>query len=66
MRKELTFTELDTETVELLPARETLFFNKSNWAAVYATNSSLALNAGSHFSAANSAAVQNIAVLQSN
>jgi hypothetical protein len=66
MRKELTFTELDTETVELLPARETLFFNKSNWAAVYATNSSLALNAGSHFSTANSGAWQGISVTQVN
>ena len=66
MRKELTFTELDTETAELLPARETLFFNKSNWAAVYASNSSLALNAGSHFSSANSGAWQAIAVTQSN
>ena len=67
MRKELTFTELDTEMAELLPARETLFyFNKSNWAAVYASNSSLAFNAGSLGSIAHSTAVQNVAVVQSN
>ncbi|RYP84270.1 hypothetical protein EKO23_16590 [Nocardioides guangzhouensis] len=65
MRKELTFTELDTETAELLPARETLFFNKYNWAGISATNSSLAVNAGSHFSVAHSAALQAISVNQS-
>ena len=65
MRKELTFADLDTERVELLPARETLFvFGNSNWAAVYASNSSLALNAGSHFSSANSAALQSVIVSQ--
>ncbi len=47
MRKELTFTDLDSETVELLPARETLFYGNNNWAAIYASNSSMAFNAAS-------------------
>lgn len=63
MHKELTLSELDGQQVELLPARETLLFN-NKWAAVYATNSSLALNAASIFSHANSAAVQTIVVHQ--
>jgi hypothetical protein len=62
MRK-LTITELEAESAELLPARETLFFNH-NWANVYATNSSLALNAGTILSQANSAAVQSVSVSQ--
>jgi hypothetical protein len=60
----LTFSELETETFELLPDRETLTFGNNNWAAVHASNSSLALNAASIFSSANSAAVQTIAVNQ--
>jgi hypothetical protein len=64
MRKELTFADLDSERVELLPARETLFFFGNKWAAVNASNSSLAFNAGSHFSSANSQAVQQIAISQ--
>lgn len=63
MRKELTCTELDSQQVELLPARETLVFN-NNWATVMATNSSLALNAASFYSAANSFAGQAISVNQ--
>jgi hypothetical protein len=65
MRKELTLTELDVESAELLPARETLFFNTYNWAGVYASNSSLAVNAATLLSQANSAAVQTIGVSQS-
>lgn len=66
MRKELTFADLDSERVELLPARETLFvFGKNNWALVHASNSSMAFNAGSHFSSAHSAAFQAISVNQS-
>ena len=53
-----------TEHVELLPARETLFFNHYNWATVVANNSSLALNAATILSSANSAAVQTIVVGQ--
>ncbi len=60
----LTFSELETETFELLPDRETLTFGNNNWASVYASNSSLALNAGSIFSSAQSAAVQTIEVEQ--
>lgn len=63
MRTTLTFTELDTESAELLPARETLFFN-NNWANVYASNSSMALNAASVFANAQSAAYQAIQVNQ--
>ena len=47
----------------LLPTKETLFWNH-NWAGIYASNSSLALNAGTFFSQANSAAVQTIQVAQ--
>jgi hypothetical protein len=36
----------------------------TNWASVYATNTSLALNAGSLLASANSAAVQTILVAQ--
>jgi hypothetical protein len=60
----LTFSELETESFELLPDRETLTFGNNNWASVYASNSSLALNAGSIFSSAQSAAVQTIEVEQ--
>jgi hypothetical protein len=63
MRKEFTIAELDTQSVELLPPRETLTFN-NNWANVYATNSSLAVNAATILSQANSAAVQTIVVAQ--
>jgi hypothetical protein len=64
MGTELTYNELEFESAELLPARETLFFNTYNWAGIYASNSSLAVNAATLLSQANSAAVQNIAVSQ--
>ena len=64
MRKELTIAELEGELMELLPARETLTYGNVNWAAIYASNSSLALNAASVYAVANSAAVQTIAVSQ--
>jgi len=64
MRNELTLSELDIESAELLPARETLFFNTYNWAGISATNSSLAVNAATLLSQANSAAVQTIVVSQ--
>lgn len=63
MRKELTFAELETERTELLPTRETLTFN-NNWASIVASNSSMAFNAASLYSVANSAAVQTITVSQ--
>lgn len=64
MRRELSIAELESEHTELLPPRETLFFGNTNWASVMASNSSLALNAASLYSAANSAAVQTISVSQ--
>ena len=63
MKKELTIQELESEQVELLPSRETLLLD-TNWASVYASNTSLALNAGSLLASANSAAVQTILVAQ--
>lgn len=63
MDTKLTFAELDTEMVSLLPSKETLFFN-NNWMHIYASNSSLALNAGTLLSQANSAAVQTISASQ--
>ncbi|MET0715897.1 MAG: hypothetical protein ABWY57_13370 [Mycetocola sp.] len=59
----LTIAELDAQSVELLPSKETLFFD-ANWAAVYASNSSLAVNAATLLSSANSAALQSIHVYQ--
>lgn len=66
MRNVLTIAELEAEHTELLPTRETLTFGfgNNNWAAVYASNSSLALNAASILASANSAAVQTIVVSQ--
>lgn len=63
MDTNLTFAELDSEMVSLLPSKETLFLNH-NWANIYASNSSLALNAGTLFSVANSFAGQTIQVAQ--
>ncbi len=62
--RELSFTELDTERTELLPTRETLSWGNTNWANVAASNSSMALNAATLWSAANSAAYQSIVVNQ--
>jgi hypothetical protein len=65
MRTELTMSELEFESVDLLPARETLFFNTTvNWAGILASNSSLAVNAATVLSQANSAALQSISVSQ--
>jgi hypothetical protein len=63
MRTELSITELEAETVQMLPSRETLFFN-TNWANVVASNSSMALNAASLGSVAASNATQTINVTQ--
>jgi hypothetical protein len=62
--RELTFAELDSERTELLPTRETLSWGNYNWANIAATNSSMALNAGSLYAVANSAAMQSITVTQ--
>ena len=61
---EITMSELESQSVELLPEKETLFFN-NNWANVFASNSSLAVNAATVLSQANSAAVQTVMVSQS-
>lgn len=63
MTKELTRSELACQRVALLPAKETLFFN-FNFASVFASNSSTALNVLTLLSSAESAAIQNIAVVQ--
>jgi hypothetical protein len=62
MRAELKFTELDLQEVELLPAREAL--GSYNWAAVYASNTAVALNAASYWSTAKAVAVQEIEINQ--
>ncbi|GAB3081787.1 hypothetical protein ACWEOW_11525 [Monashia sp. NPDC004114] len=59
----ISYSELESETVELLPEKETLFFN-NNWAGIYASNSSLALNVASVFANAQSNATQVIGVVQ--
>jgi hypothetical protein len=64
MRNELTFSELDAELAELLPARETLSAGNANWATLYASNSSLAMNVASYHSWAGSTATQNIHLIQ--
>ena len=60
MRNVLSVAELEAEHTELLPTRETLTYSSSNWAAVYASNSSLAFNAATLDSWANSEAEQTI------
>jgi hypothetical protein len=64
--KELTIQDLEGQSVELLPSRETLYFggDSFNWAGVHATNTSVALNAASLLSSAESAAYQSVAVIQ--
>ncbi len=59
----LTLTELDAQAVELLPSKETLFFD-TNLAVVSASNASYAVNAATLLSLANSNAEQYIAVIQ--
>lgn len=65
VRKELTFTELDSESVELLPDRETLlFFIGNKWASVHAYNNATALQVLTLGSANTAAAGQTIVVTQ--
>ena len=64
MRTELSLQDLEAERVDLLPAKETLQFNV-NWANVWASNSSMALNAASLYASAQSAAYQSVVVNQS-
>lgn len=64
---DFTMIEIDSEHVELLPSKETMFvvhFGNNNAATILASNSSLALNAASLLASANSAAVQTIVVGQ--
>lgn len=64
----LTMHELATESVELLPSRETLHWGhlsfNFNSATVMASNSSMALNVVTLGSLATSGAVQNIVIGQ--
>ncbi|WP_422935876.1 hypothetical protein [Sinomonas sp. P47F7] len=59
----LTITEIAAESVELLPARETLFWDV-NTALIAAQNASYAVNAATVLSVAHSTAVQGITVTQ--
>lgn len=59
----LTLVDLDAEVVQLLPMKETLCFN-IDVSPVIAVNLSMAINAASIGSIANSEALQNILVLQ--
>ncbi|GAB3281106.1 hypothetical protein GCM10027449_22230 [Sinomonas notoginsengisoli] len=61
--QKLTVAELAAESVEMLPTRETLVFDL-NAALIQAQNASYAVNAMTLFSAANSAAVQTVYVVQ--
>lgn len=54
--------ELDSQLAELLPAKETLFFN-INIAPVIGVNVALAINAATINSAANALAYQNLSGL---
>lgn len=60
---ELSPVELDAEVLELLPVRETLFFD-INVAPTVAVNLSMAVNAASIGSVANSEAWQTLFVAQ--
>jgi hypothetical protein len=64
-RHELSVDELELQTAELLPTRETLSYFKLNKAFIHATNSALAVNAGAIHSHASAAALQSISVHQS-
>ncbi|MFD1213139.1 hypothetical protein ACFQ36_13935 [Arthrobacter sp. GCM10027362] len=59
---ELTMSELEAQSVQMLPARETLF--SFNFADIWASNSSVAANILAINSEAVSAAVQTIIVAQ--
>jgi hypothetical protein len=63
MTNELALWELDEEQLELLPDRETLSFH-NNWSNIWASNTSVALNAASFYSHAYSSAYQSISVHQ--
>ncbi|MFP5312626.1 MAG: hypothetical protein ACLGH7_09510 [Actinomycetes bacterium] len=56
--------ELDAEVMDLLPSKETLCCFEINIAPIIALNLSMAINAGSVDSVAESEAVQELLVLQ--
>lgn len=61
----MTVAEIEAQSVELLPSRETLFLNfTANWANVMASNASYAVNAATLLSNAESQALQQITVSQ--
>ncbi len=63
--EKLTVMDLEAQSVELLPSRETLLLNfHINWASVMASNASYAVNAATLGSAATSGAWQAISVSQ--
>lgn len=62
MNDKLTKVELSLEEVQVLPEREALAV--WNFANIYASNTAVALNAASHFSAAKAVALQAIIVKQ--
>jgi hypothetical protein len=59
----ISMSELEVQSAELLPEKETLYFN-NNWAGVYASNTSMAINAATLGSIATSGAWQSVAVSQ--
>ena len=59
----ISMSELESQSAELLPEKETLLFD-SKWAGVYAYNSSLAINAATLGSMATSGAWQTVVVNQ--
>jgi hypothetical protein len=65
--QKLTLTELEGQTVELLPSKETLLFDfPTNWSSIYASNSSLAVSALTLGSYTSSGAWQAVLVSQVN
>ncbi len=64
MTPDITFEDLEVQSVELLPARAALSQFGSNWASVWASNTALALNAGALHSHAHATALQWINVSQ--
>ena len=57
----ITFDELDSEAVAMLPSKETLSWG-SSYTSIYASNTSMAINASSWGGYAASMAVQQIQV----
>lgn len=65
MSNEITAADLLDQAVELLPERAALSgWGGPNWANVYASNTALAMNAGSVHSLASAGAYQSVSVWQ--